>query len=144
MKAFCDMYKEKLTGGVIRDKQPKCRQHVEWWNTHTYRGGWGGWCGGDWRMAGWCGSTQSDSLGQLHLDLLADLLPLLVAADGEDVAVLQLLLAGPVPKLHGQQLLPHPAREGPCCCRAQIKVSNSAALLELPNTVHRLNSLNWC
>lgn len=54
------------------------------------------------------------SLGQLHLDLLPDLLPLLVAADGEDVPVLQLLLAGSVPELHGQQLLPDPAGEGPC------------------------------
>lgn len=80
------------------------------------------WGGG--LMAGWCGSTQSDSLGQLHLYLLADFLPLLVAADGEDVAVLQLLLAGPVPKLHSQQLLPHPAGEGPCWCWAQAKISN--------------------
>lgn len=62
-----------------------------------------------------CASTQSPhSLGQLHLDLLPDLLPLLVAADGEDVPVLQLLLAGPVPELHGQQFLPDPAGEGPC------------------------------
>lgn len=62
-----------------------------------------------------CPSTQSPhSLGQLHLDLLPDLLPLLVAADGEDVPVLQLLLAGSVPELHGQQLLPDPAGEGPC------------------------------
>lgn len=53
------------------------------------------------------------SLGQLHLDLLPDLLPLLVAADGEDVSVLQLLLAGSVPELHGQQFLPDPAGEGP-------------------------------
>lgn len=64
---------------------------------------------------GGCASTQSPhSLGQLHLDLLPDLLPLLVAADGEDVPVLQLLLAGPVPELHGQQFLPDPAGEGPC------------------------------
>lgn len=60
------------------------------------------------------GVAADDSLGQLHLYLLADLLSLLVAADGEDVAVFQLLLAGSVPKLHGQQLLSHPARESPC------------------------------
>lgn len=58
--------------------------------------------------------VRPHSLGQLHLDLLPDLLPLLVAADGEDVAVLQLLLAGPVPELHGQQFFPDPAGEGPC------------------------------
>lgn len=53
------------------------------------------------------------SLGQLHLNLLPDLLPLLVTADGKDVPVLQLLLAGSVAELHGQQLLPDPAGEGP-------------------------------
>jgi len=58
--------------------------------------------------------TQRDSLRQLRLYLLPDFLPLLVAAHREDVAVLQLPLAGPVPKLHGQQLLPHPTREGAC------------------------------
>lgn len=63
---------------------------------------------------------HANLLRQLHLDLLPDLLPLLVAADGEDVAVLQLLLAGTVPKLHGQQLFPHPAREGPCQGGAKI------------------------
>lgn len=65
--------------------------------------------------------THDNLLSQLHLNLLPDLLPLLVAADGEDVAVLQLLLAGTVPELHGQQLFPHPAWEGPC--RGQAKVS---------------------
>lgn len=59
-------------------------------------------------------------LSQLHLYLLPDLLALLVAADREDVAVLQLLLAGTVPKLHGQQLFPHPAREGPCQGQARV------------------------
>lgn len=67
---------------------------------------------GGWRKGG--GLIHTNLLRQLHLDLLPDLLALLVAADGEDVAVLQLLLAGTVPELHGQQLFPHPAREGPC------------------------------
>lgn len=85
---------------------------------------WGGVCVGECEglMAGTLQSTHSYSLGQLHLYLLADFLPLLVAADGEDVTVLQLLLAGPVAKLHSQQLLPHPAWEGPCCCQGQRSV----------------------
>lgn len=60
------------------------------------------------------GSLIWDSLGQLHLNLLADFLAFLVTADWEDIAVLQLLLAGPVPKFHSQQLLPHPARQRSC------------------------------
>lgn len=67
------------------------------------------------------GLIHTNLLSQLHLYLLPDLLSLLVAADGEDVAVLQLLLAGTVPKLHGQQLFPHPAREGPCQGRAKVR-----------------------
>lgn len=61
-----------------------------------------------------CGREgRAHSLGQFHLDLLPDLLPLLVAAYWEDVSVLQLLLAGSVPELHGQQFLPDPAGECP-------------------------------
>lgn len=44
-------------------------------------------------------------LGELHLYLLPDFLPLLIRPPGENVPVLQLLLAGPVPQSHGQQLL---------------------------------------
>lgn len=60
-----------------------------------------------------CREGRAHSLGQLHFDLLPDLLPLLVAADREDVPVLQLLLAGSVPELHRQQFLPDPAGECP-------------------------------
>lgn len=81
-------------------------------------------------MGCWSGSTHSDSLGQLHLYLLADFLPLLIAADGEDVAVLQLLLAGPVPKLHSQQLLLHSAWEGPCRRRTQVNVSGCTVAVQ--------------
>lgn len=77
---------------------------------------------------GWGGSTQGNLLSQLHLYLLPDLLSLLVTADGEDVAVLQLLLAGTVPKLHGQQLFPHPAWERPCQGRAKVSVSKDREL----------------
>lgn len=73
--------------------------------------------------AGGGGGAHANLLGQLHFYLLPDLLALLIAADGEDVAVLQLLLAGTVPKLHGQQLLPHPTGEGPCQERAKQGVS---------------------
>lgn len=45
------------------------------------------------------------SLGQSHFNLLPDLLPFLVSPPGEDVPVLQLLLAGPVPQFHCQELL---------------------------------------
>lgn len=60
-----------------------------------------------------CSAEGCDSLGQLHLNLLSDLLPLLVAADREDVPLLQLLLTGSVPELDGQQFLPDPAGECP-------------------------------
>lgn len=46
------------------------------------------------------GPTHPHLLGELHFDLLPDLLPLLVRPLGEDVSVLQLLPAGPVPQLH--------------------------------------------
>ena len=49
----------------------------------------GGGCGG--------GGGGGGLLGELHLDLLPDLLPLQVGPGREDVAVLQLLFAGPVP-----------------------------------------------
>lgn len=44
-------------------------------------------------------------LGEFHLYLLPDFLALLIRPPGENVPVLQLLLAGPVPQSHGQQLL---------------------------------------
>lgn len=50
-------------------------------------------------------SAHAHLLGQLHLDLLSDLLSLLIGPPGEDVPVLQLLLARPVPQFHCQQLL---------------------------------------
>ena len=51
------------------------------------------------------GPTHPHLLGELHFDLLPDLLPLLICPLGEDVSVLQLLPAGPVPQLHRQELL---------------------------------------
>lgn len=53
------------------------------------------------------------SLGQSHFNLLPDLLPFLVSPPGEDVPVLQLLLAGPVPQLHRQELLLASPRQRP-------------------------------
>lgn len=50
-------------------------------------------------------SAHAHLLGQLHLYLLSDLLSLLISPPGEDIPVLQLLLAWSVPQLHCQQLL---------------------------------------
>ena len=44
-------------------------------------------------------------LGEFHLNLLPDLLPLFSRPPGEDIAVFQSLLAGPVPQFHCQELL---------------------------------------
>lgn len=44
-------------------------------------------------------------LGEFHLNLLPDLLPLFGRPPGEDIAVFQFLLAGPVPQFHCQELL---------------------------------------
>lgn len=85
---------------------------------------------------------HADLLRQLHLYLLSDLLSLLVTADGEDVAVLQLLLAGTVPKLHGQQLFPHPARERPCQGGAKADVRRRRKQRTLkPQTLLLLQSI---
>lgn len=85
------------------------------------------------------GDDHTNLLCQLHLYLLPDLLPLLVAAHGKDVAVLQLLLAGTVPKLHGQQLFPHPAREGPCQGRAKVSKGQQRSGDEVPDVTREFN-----
>lgn len=58
--------------------------------------------------------VQTDSLGQLHLYLLTNLLTFLVTAHWKYIAVLELLFAGSVPKLHSQQLFFHPAWQRTC------------------------------